>query len=98
MMLADRRHGARLRPLLPLLGMERVTDLVADAELVESLAEYAVAMHVDLLAVRRGDEPIALLGEEACDATMIRAAIVRLHVAADAPRMIGEPPAGGVER
>ena len=63
-MLAERDHGARLRAFGALRLLRDKTHLVADGELVETAIRDAVAVEIDLAAVRGRDEAAILLGEQ----------------------------------
>src|SRR5271166_4565934 len=95
-MLAERNHGARLRALST-LGMPRdKTHFIAHRELVEPTVRNAVAVEIDLVAVGAQDETAILLGEKACDPTVVRHRVL-LHLASPLANMIFEQPAGGIE-
>src|SRR5271167_902448 len=95
-MLTESNHGARLRAR-GTLGMPRdETHFIAHRELVEPGIRDAVAMEIDLVAVGAQDEAAILLGEEACDPTVVGHR-VQLHLASPLPNMIFEQAAGGIE-
>ena len=61
---ADRRDARGLRALLPFPFGHGKTHLVADLEVIEAVVQHAVAVEIDLLAVRRGDEAVAFVRKE----------------------------------
>src|SRR3990172_3775097 len=63
--LADRAHERRLRPLVS-DGFGK-SHFLPDLETVEHRVVDAVAVEVDLAAVGRGNEPMIVLGSERAD-------------------------------
>ena len=70
-MLAESYHGARLRALGTFGMLCDETHLIAERELVEPTIRDAVTMKIDLVAVGAQDEAAILLGEKACDPTVV---------------------------
>src|SRR6516162_11637123 len=88
-MLAKRDHGARLRAFRALGTLSDETYLIAESELVEPAIRDAVAVEIDLVAIGAQDEATILLGEKACDPTVVGHR-VQLNLAAPLANMIFE--------
>ena len=72
MVLADEMDGARLGALVALALGRDVAHLAADLELIECPVGYAVAVEIDLVAVRRFDESVPLVREQLGNAAVRR--------------------------
>ena len=95
-MLAQSNHGARLWTRRTLGMLRDKTHLIAHRELIEPSIRDAVTVEIDLVAVGAQDETAILLGEKACDPTVVRHRVM-LHLASPLANMIFEQPAGGIE-
>ena len=95
-MLAESNHSACLRARRTLEMLRDKTHLIAQRELVEPAIRDAVTVEIDLVAVSAQDEAAILLGEKACDPTVVRHR-VQLNLAAPLANMIPEQSAGGIE-
>src|SRR6516162_2793045 len=94
MMPPDRPDGAGLWALCPLFFNKGYFG--PDLQVVEPFVQDAVAMKVDLPAVRRRKEAVTFLGKELADAGM-GCGLKGLHGAPPAAHVILQPPAGRVE-
>jgi hypothetical protein len=95
-MLAERHHCARLQAFRA-LGMSRhETNLAANRELFERAVHDAVAMEIDLAAIRAQNEAAILRGQEPPDPTVVGHG-VQLDVAPPLANVILEQPASCVE-
>src|SRR5680860_1367854 len=89
MVLADRPYSARLRAFDAFLLVDRQAHLAPHLELIKSVADHAVPVEVDLLAV--GDRNKAIVIEQPRDHA-VRRCRVRLDVAAHFSRMVLKTP------
>jgi hypothetical protein len=95
-MLAERHHGARLRAFRTFGMLRHEAHLVADRELVEPTIGNAVAVKIDLVAVRAQDEAAILPGQEPRDPPVVGHR-VQFDIPARLASAVFEQPAGRVK-
>jgi hypothetical protein len=95
-MFADRNHGASLRAFCALAMLRDETHLVADGEVGEPAIGDAIAVEIDLGAVRGQDEPAIPIGKQAYDPPVVGHRAL-LHIAPRLSNMIFQHPANRIE-
>src|SRR3546814_11326154 len=93
-MLADQLHRAGLGALVAFALGRHVAHLLAPLELLEIGIHQAVLVEVDLAAVRRLDEAVALIAEQAVNLA-VRRTLIGLYPPGPLAGMVLQPAPGG---